>query len=170
MGPVPDPLLLRKSGSAGNRTRDLCICSQKLWPLDHRGGHYAYAITKYHYTNMLLWVSPFRLPNCLRMAQTAVSRLVSLFGPPPPSHYFFILLILLLFIPSFVHPFTFLNSFIYAFLYFLPHLGLLFMYLFPYSFIYYIHFFYPPPFSFSPLFSCSFVSSLATCHLSSRRI
>ena len=35
--PVPDPLLLRKSGSAGDRTRDLCICSQKLWPLDHRG-------------------------------------------------------------------------------------------------------------------------------------
>jgi hypothetical protein len=26
--PVPDPLLLRKSGS-----------SQELWPLDHRGGH-----------------------------------------------------------------------------------------------------------------------------------
>ena len=38
MDPVPDPLLLRKSGSAGNRSRDLCICSQKLWPLDHRGG------------------------------------------------------------------------------------------------------------------------------------
>jgi hypothetical protein len=37
--PVPDPLPLRKSGSAGNRTRDLCTCSQKLWPLDHRGGH-----------------------------------------------------------------------------------------------------------------------------------
>ena len=36
--PVPDPLLLRKSASTGNRTRDLCICSQKLWPLDHRGG------------------------------------------------------------------------------------------------------------------------------------
>ena len=33
MDPVPDPLLLRKSGRAGNRTRDLCICSQKLWPL-----------------------------------------------------------------------------------------------------------------------------------------
>jgi hypothetical protein len=28
--PVRDPLLLRKSGSAGNRTRDPCICSQKL--------------------------------------------------------------------------------------------------------------------------------------------
>jgi hypothetical protein len=29
-GPVPDPLLLRKSGSSGNRTRDLWICSQEL--------------------------------------------------------------------------------------------------------------------------------------------
>jgi hypothetical protein len=36
--PVPDPLLLRKSDSAGNRTRDLCICSQEPWPLDHRRG------------------------------------------------------------------------------------------------------------------------------------
>jgi hypothetical protein len=35
--PVPDPLLLRKSGGTGNRTRDLWICSQELWPLDHRG-------------------------------------------------------------------------------------------------------------------------------------
>jgi hypothetical protein len=37
--PVPDLLLLRKSGSAGNRTRDFWICSQELSPLDHRGGH-----------------------------------------------------------------------------------------------------------------------------------
>jgi hypothetical protein len=36
--PVPDPLLLRKSDRVGNRTRALWICSQKLWPLDHRGG------------------------------------------------------------------------------------------------------------------------------------
>jgi hypothetical protein len=36
--PVPDPLLLRKSGSARNRTRDVWTCSQELWPLDHRGG------------------------------------------------------------------------------------------------------------------------------------
>jgi hypothetical protein len=28
--PVLDPLLLRKCGSAGNRTRDLWICSQEL--------------------------------------------------------------------------------------------------------------------------------------------
>jgi hypothetical protein len=34
---VPDPLLLRKSGSTWNWTQDLWICSQELWPLDHRG-------------------------------------------------------------------------------------------------------------------------------------
>jgi hypothetical protein len=28
--PVPDPLLLRKSGSAGNRTQEFWICIQKL--------------------------------------------------------------------------------------------------------------------------------------------
>jgi hypothetical protein len=32
--PVPDPQLLRKSGSTGNRTRSW-ICRQELWPLDH---------------------------------------------------------------------------------------------------------------------------------------
>jgi hypothetical protein len=36
--PVADPLLLRKSDSAGNRTRDPWICGQELWPLDHRRG------------------------------------------------------------------------------------------------------------------------------------
>jgi hypothetical protein len=40
--PVPAPLLLRKTGSAGNPTRDPWVSSQELWPLDHRGGrHYA---------------------------------------------------------------------------------------------------------------------------------
>jgi hypothetical protein len=34
--PMQEQLLLRKPGSAGNQTRDLCICSQELWPLDHR--------------------------------------------------------------------------------------------------------------------------------------
>jgi hypothetical protein len=37
LNPVPDPLLLIKSGSADNGPRDLWICSQELWPLDHRG-------------------------------------------------------------------------------------------------------------------------------------
>jgi hypothetical protein len=36
--PVPDQLILRKSGSAGNRTGDLWACNQELWPLEHRGG------------------------------------------------------------------------------------------------------------------------------------
>jgi hypothetical protein len=36
--PVTDPVLLRISGSAENRTRDPWICSKELWPLDHRGG------------------------------------------------------------------------------------------------------------------------------------
>jgi hypothetical protein len=36
--PVPDPLLLKKSGRAGNRTHDIRICIQKLWSLNHRGG------------------------------------------------------------------------------------------------------------------------------------
>jgi hypothetical protein len=35
--PVPDPPFLRKSGTAGNRTRDLCICSQKLIYKNIRG-------------------------------------------------------------------------------------------------------------------------------------
>jgi hypothetical protein len=34
---VPDSLRLGKPGSAGNRTRNLWICSQELWPLDHSG-------------------------------------------------------------------------------------------------------------------------------------
>jgi hypothetical protein len=34
--PVPGPLLLRKSSSYGIRTRDLWICSQELWSLDHK--------------------------------------------------------------------------------------------------------------------------------------
>jgi hypothetical protein len=35
--PAPDQLLLRKSGSRESNP-DLWICSQELWPLDHRGG------------------------------------------------------------------------------------------------------------------------------------
>jgi hypothetical protein len=34
--PVPDPLLLRKFGSARNWTQDLWDNSQELWPLEHR--------------------------------------------------------------------------------------------------------------------------------------
>jgi len=55
--PVPDPLLLRKSGSAGHRTRDLCICSQKLWPLDHDFVNW-YLISGVSYMFRTLWVHP----------------------------------------------------------------------------------------------------------------
>jgi hypothetical protein len=56
--PVPDPLLLRKCGSAGNRTLELWICSQELWPLDHRGGRsslqvYVNSHSKKHVTDGL---------------------------------------------------------------------------------------------------------------------
>jgi hypothetical protein len=37
--PVPDPLLLIKSGSAGNRTRAYGSVTRNPWPLDHRSGH-----------------------------------------------------------------------------------------------------------------------------------
>jgi hypothetical protein len=36
--PVPDPLLLRKSGSTGNRTWTSGSATRNSWPLDHRGG------------------------------------------------------------------------------------------------------------------------------------
>jgi hypothetical protein len=36
--PVPDPLLLRKSGSTGNRTRASGSVAKNSWLLDHRGG------------------------------------------------------------------------------------------------------------------------------------
>jgi hypothetical protein len=48
--PVPDPLLLRKSGS-GNRTWNLWICSQELWPLDHRG-----SLIQPKYVAKCIWV------------------------------------------------------------------------------------------------------------------
>jgi hypothetical protein len=36
--PVPDPIFFLFFVVHGNRTRDLRICSQELWPLDHIGG------------------------------------------------------------------------------------------------------------------------------------
>jgi hypothetical protein len=68
--PVPDSLLLRKSGSAGNRTRDFWICSQELWPLDQRGGlticiwnKYMRFIPSFH---CLGWSQAIILPSFLR--------------------------------------------------------------------------------------------------------
>jgi hypothetical protein len=62
MGPVPGSQVLRKSGSAGNGTQDLCIPSQELrgtqdlWIpsqeirlLDHRGSQYNICISIMYY-------------------------------------------------------------------------------------------------------------------------
>jgi len=71
--PVPDPLLLRKSGSAGDRTRDLCICSQKLWPLDHRGGQSnitGYIILTRRFRPHGHWDQPFSYPITLTSRST----------------------------------------------------------------------------------------------------
>jgi hypothetical protein len=38
MDPVPDPLVLRKCCRAGNRTRDLWVCTQEVRSLDYSGG------------------------------------------------------------------------------------------------------------------------------------
>jgi hypothetical protein len=55
--PVPDPLLLWKSSNAGNRTRGLWICSQELWPLDHRRSFY------YIQTNSMALVCERTIPT-----------------------------------------------------------------------------------------------------------
>jgi hypothetical protein len=62
--PVPHPLLLRKSGGAGNRTKDLWVCSQELSQLDHRGGRYQAILSvifKHHY--LLLTCRQARIIN-----------------------------------------------------------------------------------------------------------
>jgi hypothetical protein len=57
--PVPDLLLFRKSGRAGNRTRDLWICSQKLWALDHTDGRRYIAIIPILFNEDISWFSYF---------------------------------------------------------------------------------------------------------------
>jgi hypothetical protein len=42
--PVSDSIHLKKSDIAGNRTRDIWICRQELWPLDYRGDHVVYSL------------------------------------------------------------------------------------------------------------------------------
>jgi hypothetical protein len=46
--PVPDSLLLRKSGSPGNRTQGLWVCSQEIWSLDQRGSHFREISVHFH--------------------------------------------------------------------------------------------------------------------------
>jgi hypothetical protein len=59
---VPDPLLLRKSGSDRNRTRDQWICSQILWPLYYRGGYLQLLIEPSN------GIGPVRVWYCFRLS------------------------------------------------------------------------------------------------------
>jgi hypothetical protein len=62
---VPEPLLCRKFGSAGNRSQDLCVSSQKLWPLDHRGGHCIYIyIYSYIYICVCIFILDYDRNVC----------------------------------------------------------------------------------------------------------
>jgi hypothetical protein len=71
-GPIPDPVLLRKSGSAGNQMCDLWICSQELRPLDHRFG--PFAMNEIDYLNLMCWISYQRCHNhsCLNVYKKGV--------------------------------------------------------------------------------------------------
>jgi hypothetical protein len=65
VNPVPDPLLLRISGSVGNRTWNLWICSQELWPLDHRGGlRNLIQNLKFNYQKKKKKFEQLHLPGC----------------------------------------------------------------------------------------------------------
>jgi hypothetical protein len=70
-----DPVL-RKYGRVGNRTRDLWICSQKLWPLDHRGG-----LTLAHKSGVCLRFQCISLVHTVKISQIRTRLLSSAFFP-----------------------------------------------------------------------------------------
>jgi hypothetical protein len=85
--PIPDPLLLRKTCSSWNRNRDIWVCSQKLWPLDHKGVQGMTQIRK-------CWLS--ELPPCFSVERWNVLVNINcaqyttdfVGGPEPPqSHW-----------------------------------------------------------------------------------
>jgi hypothetical protein len=61
---VPDSILLRKSSSAGNPTRNLWICNQKLWPLDDRGGYTEHVMNIINTLRQILLSWWFRKVRC----------------------------------------------------------------------------------------------------------
>jgi hypothetical protein len=77
--PVSDALLLRKSGSAGNLTRDLWVCIQEVWPADHIGGHAITTRTKTHTHNQFI-----ELEESLNM-KVALGKFLWLFLPLPQN-------------------------------------------------------------------------------------
>jgi hypothetical protein len=89
--PVPDPLLLRKSGSAGNGTRDPWICSQELWPLGTTG-----EVSEAHYLKKKIsiqknWCQIHRNPQIMRNMKKKEDTLYSKIGPKDHIRYCFTL-------------------------------------------------------------------------------
>jgi hypothetical protein len=72
--PVSDLLPLRKSGSAGNQTQDLWICSQKLWPLDHRGGPSLTKVNVTIFTHTYITLNDQLSRNCFIHAPVRLAR------------------------------------------------------------------------------------------------
>jgi hypothetical protein len=74
--PIPDPLLLRNAGSAGNRTRDLWICSQEFWPLDHRDDYHIKILkpSQNSLTNMSVWSSAMLISAISQMVPHILER------------------------------------------------------------------------------------------------
>jgi hypothetical protein len=62
MDPIPDSQLFKQCRSAGNRTRDLRVCNQELWPLDHYMHAYKLFIGTY-----------FKLIVCFRLKFNDIS-------------------------------------------------------------------------------------------------
>jgi hypothetical protein len=92
IGPSSRPTTSLKIGSAGNQTRDLRICSQKPWPLDHRGGRLLlHAREKYTIELQGLWLfvlfhsDTLQKPGCHNNYNNSVLT-VSTFTPSLPGH------------------------------------------------------------------------------------
>jgi hypothetical protein len=64
---VPYAIILRKSCSARNRTRDLWICSHEFWPLDYRGGTYEYIPYRNQLYTLRISYLLFHVLKCTRI-------------------------------------------------------------------------------------------------------
>jgi hypothetical protein len=69
---VPDPLLLRKSGSAGNRAWDLCVCSQELF--DHYTTDAVLAVAHSGEKIIILYLSSATMKITLRLIEQETVR------------------------------------------------------------------------------------------------
>jgi len=57
------PFRENSHGRAGNRTRDLMISSQRLWPLDHKAGHSGMLCNYTTISNYAIWYTYIPIPT-----------------------------------------------------------------------------------------------------------